>query len=281
MIMNKKHIIFFTSGLIFLLLLFGFKYFISNKQSGQSVAEKSVENFYYTCPMHPQIHQNHPGECPICHMKLVKVNQQGKEHSAQDQSGNKRSSVQISNNQLELLGVQMQTVEKMTLYPVIPVSGRLISSSAVAFQVYEKDLRYVRSGLTFKGEGSVDSEEEISGVISSVDSIVDPTSRTVRVVGSIKNAPHGLISETSFRGEIKLELKDRLVIAESSVLHTGQGDLIYIVGSDNKLTPKTVKLGLKAEGFYEVLTGLNPGDVISSGPNFLIDSEAKIRGAND
>lgn len=28
-------------------------------------------NGYYTCPMHPQIHENQPGKCPICHMDLV------------------------------------------------------------------------------------------------------------------------------------------------------------------------------------------------------------------
>src|SRR5262245_47888468 len=26
---------------------------------------------FYTCPMHPQIHEQHPGDCPICGMKLV------------------------------------------------------------------------------------------------------------------------------------------------------------------------------------------------------------------
>ena len=26
---------------------------------------------YYTCPMHPQIHQAKPGTCPICKMDLV------------------------------------------------------------------------------------------------------------------------------------------------------------------------------------------------------------------
>ena len=26
---------------------------------------------YYTCPMHPQVHQDAPGQCPICGMKLV------------------------------------------------------------------------------------------------------------------------------------------------------------------------------------------------------------------
>lgn len=28
---------------------------------------------YYTCPMHPQIHADAPGDCPICHMHLVAV----------------------------------------------------------------------------------------------------------------------------------------------------------------------------------------------------------------
>jgi membrane fusion protein, copper/silver efflux system len=27
---------------------------------------------YWTCPMHPQVRQDHPGNCPICGMKLTK-----------------------------------------------------------------------------------------------------------------------------------------------------------------------------------------------------------------
>ena len=27
---------------------------------------------YFTCPMHPQIHQDKPGTCPICGMTLIK-----------------------------------------------------------------------------------------------------------------------------------------------------------------------------------------------------------------
>lgn len=36
--------------------------------------KKSVKNnFYYTCSMHSQIHEDKPGDCPICGMKLIKV----------------------------------------------------------------------------------------------------------------------------------------------------------------------------------------------------------------
>jgi hypothetical protein len=30
------------------------------------------EKMYYTCAMHPQVHQDRPGECPICGTTLIK-----------------------------------------------------------------------------------------------------------------------------------------------------------------------------------------------------------------
>lgn len=230
---------------------------------------------YWTCPMHPQIHQDHPGECPICHMKLVLE----KNPKPQAMTHENRTEVILNDEQLNLASVQKQEVEKMTLRISIPVSGRFISSSKVAFQIYESDLRYVKAGLKFRGESSFYPEKELYGVISSIDSIVDPTSRTVRAVGSIQNAPNNIASETGFRGDIEFNLDDRIAIPESAVLHTGNGDLVYVFSSDNKLTPMTVKLGLKSEGFYDVLDGLEVGQIINAGANFLIDSEAKIRGA--
>jgi len=37
-------------------------------QSNPKLKEKAI---FYTCPMHPQIHEAKPGRCPICGMNLV------------------------------------------------------------------------------------------------------------------------------------------------------------------------------------------------------------------
>ena len=35
--------------------------------------KNSTGSTYYTCAMHPQIHEEEPGNCPICGMKLIKI----------------------------------------------------------------------------------------------------------------------------------------------------------------------------------------------------------------
>ena len=46
------------------------------KKTSEEMKQKSEqtgsENFYYTCQMHPQIHADKPGKCPICGMTLIK-----------------------------------------------------------------------------------------------------------------------------------------------------------------------------------------------------------------
>lgn len=275
----KKKLIWIASA-VFVLGLWASKTFIKKSDvKSKTTADQVESSSYWTCPMHPQIHQDHSGECPICHMKLVQVKAQAQEE--QKVATSEGATVQGTSQQLELVGIQKTQVEKMSLFAKIPIAGRFVSSGSIAFQVYESDLRYIKPGVTFKGEGSTFSEEEIKGVVTSVDSIIDPTSRTVRAIGSIRNGPRGILAETSFSGVVEIELKDRIAIPESAVLHSGQGDLVFLFGASNKLTAKVVKLGIKAEGFYEVVSGLKPGDIISSGPNFLIDSEAKIRGASE
>jgi Cu(I)/Ag(I) efflux system membrane fusion protein len=64
-----------------LALIFAFAVFQScNTQQAKTIDTDStgtpVHKDLYTCSMHPQIIQDHPGNCPICGMQLVKMNTQ-------------------------------------------------------------------------------------------------------------------------------------------------------------------------------------------------------------
>jgi len=48
----------------------------------QPVVEQAKSESKYTCPMHPQIEEDHPGNCPICGMTLVKKSGQVTEKTA-------------------------------------------------------------------------------------------------------------------------------------------------------------------------------------------------------
>src|SRR6266536_5289806 len=41
-----------------------------------SKSTSPTEKTLYTCSMHPQVVQDHPGDCPICGMKLVQMRRQ-------------------------------------------------------------------------------------------------------------------------------------------------------------------------------------------------------------
>jgi len=55
---------------------------------GQSTNEQPTkqQTSVYTCPMHPEVIQDHPGNCPKCNMKLVKKMDmpEGEMHQAND-----------------------------------------------------------------------------------------------------------------------------------------------------------------------------------------------------
>jgi Cu(I)/Ag(I) efflux system membrane fusion protein len=46
---------------------------LGSRHAGQAKSALTVEPDLYHCPMHPTVVQDHPGDCPICGMKLVKT----------------------------------------------------------------------------------------------------------------------------------------------------------------------------------------------------------------
>ena len=43
---------------------------VSSAPAGRAPSKPAPKGAIYTCPMHPEIRQDHPGNCPICGMAL-------------------------------------------------------------------------------------------------------------------------------------------------------------------------------------------------------------------
>jgi len=76
-------------------------FFSACKTKPKVAATTKDPDIYYTCSMHPQVMEDHPGNCPICGMKMI----QAKKSQSQ-----KPGEVQLSNVQMELGNIQVDTI---------------------------------------------------------------------------------------------------------------------------------------------------------------------------
>jgi Cu(I)/Ag(I) efflux system membrane fusion protein len=67
-------------------------------------------------------------------------------------------------------------------------------------------------------------------------------------------------------------------VPDDAVIDTGTRQIVYVDRGEGNFEPKEVLLGLRAEGFREVLKGLKAGEKVAASATFLIDSEAQLKG---
>lgn len=98
------------------------------KENPKATAKSRVhKEDVWTCPMHPQIRENRPGKCPICHMDLVKVGETEVEDEPKgsDSIPEGHASFKLSEGRQQLIGVKTGVVEKKPLFKKIEAPGKI------------------------------------------------------------------------------------------------------------------------------------------------------------
>jgi Cu(I)/Ag(I) efflux system membrane fusion protein len=126
-----------------------------------SSAGKSAEHRQlYTCPMHPSIVQDHPGECPICGMTLV-PRPEGPAPNAARPSGETKampglSDVDLPPERVQLIGMRTAKVERAALgdslraVGVIAANERGLAEISVRFSGWIQQLAVSETGQRVK-----------------------------------------------------------------------------------------------------------------------------------
>ncbi|WP_246189532.1 efflux RND transporter periplasmic adaptor subunit [Methylacidimicrobium cyclopophantes] len=76
-----------------------------------------------------------------------------------------------------------------------------------------------------------------------------------------------------------LDYGTQLAVRSDAVIPTGRRFVVFVDHGGGRLEPRFVRLGAKLDDYYQVVSGLDEGERVVTGANFLIDAEARVQGA--
>jgi Cu(I)/Ag(I) efflux system membrane fusion protein len=104
-------------------------------------------------------------------------------------------------------------------------------------------------------------------------------SRTLRVRVELPNAD-GRLRPGMF-ARVHLEVGDAqpaLFVPSEALIRTGVRTLLIVAAADGRFEPTEVRIGVESNGKTAILSGVREGQRVVASGQFLIDSEASLRG---
>ena len=155
-----------------------------------------------------------------------------------------------------------------------------LSQVWVLGEVYETDLPLIRPGQTaevelpYSGGGRT-----IRGRVDFVYPFLDPKSRTVQVRMQFQNPTLSLKPEMFTNITMSVSLGRQVVIPQDALMDTGAEQYVFIDKGDGYVQPRLVKVSVEAGDQVGIQQGLQPGERVVTGANFIVDSESRLKGA--
>lgn len=145
--------------------------------------------------------------------------------------------------------------------------------------VYEYELPLIRVGQEIRAEVPSVSNETFHGTIRAVDSMVDQATRTTRVRAQLKDPEGRLKPDMYVNVSLDVDLGETPAIPEEAVFDTGTKKIVFVDKGQGVFEPRDITVGARAEGYYELKSGIQEGEVVVTSGNFLIDSESRLKAA--
>jgi membrane fusion protein (multidrug efflux system) len=138
------------------------------------------------------------------------------------------------------------------------------------FSVPETFIAVLVEGLPVSARSVAFPDREFSGKVVSIDSRVDPTSRSVIARAELPN-PDGLLKPGMF---LTVRLKEKrtavVMISEQALVPEEGRQFVYVVVG-GRAQKREITIGRRSPGKVEVVTGLTPGETV------VVEGTQKVR----
>jgi len=122
-------------------------------------------------------------------------------------------------------------------------------------------------GIVFKGK------------ISTILPEINAATRTLKVRIELANPSGqlipGMFATITF---VSIDRKDVLLVPTEAIIHTGTRSVVMVAQGEDKFVSANVETAAEANGQTEILSGLESGQKVVVSGQFLIDSEASLKG---
>jgi len=144
-------------------------------------------------------------------------------------------------------------------------------------EVLEAAAVQVRPGTPVRAQlpGGASREGRVSAVLPEVNA----TTRTVKVRVELPNADRQLMPGLFVTLRLLVNPRaESLLIPSEALFATGERHLVMLAQGEGRFMPVEVVRGAEANGQVEIVRGLSAGDRVVVSGQFLLDSEASLKG---
>lgn len=147
------------------------------------------------------------------------------------------------------------------------------------FSVPALFLPELKAGMTINARAASLGDKTYVGEVSSVDSRVDPVTRSVRVRALLPNPRGDIVPGVLMQVDLLRNTRTALLVPEAAILPQADREYVMVrVQKDGKdsVEKRQVTLGAREPGMVEILSGLNAGEQVITHGNSKVRPGAVI-----
>ncbi len=153
------------------------------------------------------------------------------------------------------------------------------------FSVPEVYLPAIKEGSQVTATAKAFADEIFAGTVESIDSRVDPITRSISVRALLDNADYRLRPGMLMRVKLQKNPRRTIVIPEEALVPKGDKNYVYVITGDQaapSVSMTAVTLGSRRKGEVEILSGIKEGaKIVTHGTLRLQDGASVMIKAQD